>query len=157
MTQRDRELRAVTVLDLMMLIADFAFVLHQNSAVHQSASYHLARGDGVFRSLLGSRLVRWVWAIVVGLVFAMAGCWAHDEFVFAARAEPTHASRRTRHVARVPSSIHRSIGPRVGRYELPTLDKRLRYATQDPKKRVILLSGGITGQRGTGVECVKRA
>ena len=81
MTQRDRELRAVTVLDLMMLIADFAFVLHQNSAVHQSASYHLARGDGVFRSLLGSRLVRWVWAIVVGLVFAMAGCWAHDEFV----------------------------------------------------------------------------
>jgi hypothetical protein len=72
----DRE-RRFTILDYLMLIAGFAcgFVLHQNSALRSVTRYYfkftLAGAD--FKSSLGFAIAGWLWALVVGLVFVIAG------------------------------------------------------------------------------------
>jgi hypothetical protein len=72
-TRSDREPSAITTLDLLILIAGFAcgLVLHQSSAFRHGRVYILPSGTGEFRSLLGTAVIGWVWALTCGLAFVI--------------------------------------------------------------------------------------
>jgi hypothetical protein len=71
----DRQPRAVTTLDLLLLTAGFAcgLVLHQASSLARTRTYIMPGRPADFRSLLGTAAIGWVWALTVGLTALLIG------------------------------------------------------------------------------------